>query len=112
MIESLFTGSGVWGPLVWTGAFFFALTLVYWIRSHGESSYSEGTEQTKPYLSGQEAPTGEGLQVKSDNVYWGFLETFEPCLRRLRDFHSGIVNDYMGWFFVVMAVLLVVLTVT
>lgn len=111
MIESLLTGAGVWGPLVWTGAFFFVVLLVYWIRSHGESSYSEDTEQTKPFLSGQEAPTGEDLHVKSDNVYWGFLEAFEPCLRRLRNFHTGIVNDYMGWLFVTLAISFIVLTV-
>lgn len=112
MIESLLTGTGAWNPLIWLGSFFFAALLVYWIRSHGESSYSKDTEQTKPFLSGQKAPTGKGLQVKADNVYWGFLQAFKPCLRRLKNFHTGVINDYMGWLFVVMAISLIIVTVT
>ncbi len=111
-METLGTGAGVWNPVVWIVALIFAGLVAYWIRSKGETSYKEGTEQTKPFLSGEKAPPSDLMQVKSPNIYWGLTEALKDYFEPLKRNHTGIINDYMGWFMVVLAIGLIVVAIT
>jgi len=107
MIRSLFTGGGSWSPLIWSSAFFFLLLAALWFRKLGKETYKEGTDQTEPFLSGQEPPRVEQLHVASSNAYWGLTEALRNYLGPLEKLHSGVLNDYFGWLVVSLALGLV-----
>jgi len=52
ILNTLDTGSGFWNPLVWGTIILIAFIIGYTIRSFGKIGYKKGTEQTKPFLSG------------------------------------------------------------
>ncbi len=90
------TGSGFWSPLWWIAALGAAGLVVLIIRARGRSDYQKGTEQVKPFLSGQ--PEVEKQHVRASNVYWGFLEALKGYYRPLVQSHTGLINDYTTWF--------------
>jgi hypothetical protein len=102
------TGSGFWSPWVWVVSFL-ALLLIAWLfyRS-GEASYKKGTAQTDPFLSG--TPPKPGERVTASHIYWGFIEALKGYYRPLVRAHSGIVNDYLGWLILVMALVFILFT--
>lgn len=110
MFETLLTGSGSWNGWIWIIILLSGGITVYWIRSQGEGSYKENTGQTKPFLSGERAPSAEEGRLKSDNLYWGFLSALKNYFHPLQQFHTGQINDYFGWLTVTLAVILVTLT--
>lgn len=109
---SLVTGSGAWNPLVWIVAALICTVIIYWFRERGESSYKPETEQTKPFLSGEGTDRGEDILVRSSNVYWGLTKALRSYFQPLARFHTGVINDYMGWLMVVLAVGFIVISVT
>lgn len=100
MIGDLFTGYGVWNPLVWILVMAVALFFSYLIWRCGESDYDFGTEQTKPYLSGNDEPEKSEVHIRGGNLYWGFTSALKGYYERLIPIHSGIVNDYISWFLI------------
>lgn len=100
MIGTLFTGYGFWNPLVWLIVMLVALFFSYLIWRCGESDYDEGTEQTKPYLAGNDEPSKSDVHVRGGNLYWGFTDALKGYYERLIPLHSGIVNDYVSWFLI------------
>ena len=56
VIETLFTGFGGWNPVIWVAAFIIAAIIAWLIWLRGESDYKAGTEQTKPFISGNAEP--------------------------------------------------------
>jgi NADH:ubiquinone oxidoreductase subunit 6 (subunit J) len=101
MIDILMTQSGVWSPLVLVGAAIVVLIVSYIIRSTGNKKYKKGTEQTVPFFSGGRAPEAN---IRSENLYWGFFEAMKRYYARITRMHTGLVNDYIYAF-----VLLIVL---
>lgn len=104
---TLFTGYGYWNPLLWLAAAAGAtlLALLFWAR--GRKDYRRG-EGELPFLSGEEVP---GAHVGGGHLYWGFVEGLRPYVERLRAFHTGLVNDYVGWLVVILAVVLLLVLV-
>ncbi|MFH1063745.1 MAG: hydrogenase [Candidatus Woesearchaeota archaeon] len=107
MISAIQTNEGIWYPLVLIVASVLILLIVYIIRSIGNKRYKEGTAQTRPFLSGNlTEPEGD---LRSSDMYWGFFDAFAPVYRILMRCHTGIVNDYIGAFVVVLALLLIMI---
>ena len=107
MLETLVTGSGFWHPLLWLVALALALVVTLILRSLGQAGYQRGTEQTKPFLSGQ--PEKEKEHLRAGNIYWGFLEALKGYYRPLQAGHTGVVTDYLAWFVASLVVVTVVL---
>ena len=92
---------------MWLVSFILIIMLVYIIRAIGNKKYAKGTAQTKPFLSGNvEEPEGN---VRAGDIYWGFIDAFKALYKPLVKGHTGIVNDYVGVFVVVLAVLLLLI---
>jgi hypothetical protein len=107
MTGVLITGAGFWSPLVWLAAFLIVLAIVLLIRSTGRKKFRHGTDQTAAFFSGNEAPK---THVKAGNIYWGFFVTTGRYYRWLRRMHTGIVNDYVYSFVLIMVILLAAVT--
>ncbi len=102
------TPSGFWNPLLWI-IFLAIFGLVgYLIYSRGNSKYKPGTEQVKPYLSGNQEPDVEEVRVRAGDMYWGFLEALSGYYKVLKRMHTGDARDYILWYLGLGAVLLFV----
>lgn len=110
-ILTLITGTGFWNPIVWVIAFIIVLIVAYLLWMYGEKDYRKGTDQTKPFLSGNIEPDKADVHVRGGNLYWGFTEALDGYYSRLVPVHSGILTDYLLWFLGVMAVVIVVVGV-
>jgi hypothetical protein len=97
----------IWDPIAWLIAAVLILLIVYIIRSVGDKRYEKGTAQAKPFWSGNiKEPEGT---AGSTDLYWGFMDSFSALWKPLMRMHTGIANDYLGAFVVVLAVVLVVI---
>jgi flagellar basal body-associated protein FliL len=105
---TLESGSGFWNPILWILIMFIAFLFLYGIRGYGRKTYKKRTEQTKAFLSGNEEPSPEEMQVKASNLYWGFTTSLKSVYTVLRKMHTGNVSDYVLWFVVILAVLFLV----
>lgn len=103
------TNSGFWNPLVWGTIIVIAFFLIYTIRSFGKTGYKKGTEQTKPFLSGNIEGDKDKMHVKASNMYWGFMEALKGVYNILTKMHTGDVRDYILWFIVIMGIFFVIL---
>ncbi len=88
------------------GFFFVFLFLGLVIYLFGNRSFrsEEGKEDT--YTCGEPF---KKISVRSDNFYQAIIEN--TGLRRLREFHTGRVSDYLLWMVVGMAIILVMILV-
>lgn len=96
------TGSGAWAPLLWAAGFVVAVAIALLVRSRGEKGYKKGTAQEEPFFSGNAAPE---KGIGEANAYWGFFAAMEKYYNWAREMHSGIVNDYV-YAFVILVLLL------
>jgi len=103
MISMLETGTGFWNPILWLIAFSVIAVIILYIRSLGREGYKKGSEQTMVFFSGNLPPE---KPVKSSNVYWGFFEATKRYYKVIRGFHTGIVNDYVYIFIIVLVALM------
>jgi hypothetical protein len=111
LLAPMLTGYGVWNPVAWLTAFIAAAIIVYLIWKTGESSYKRGTEQGRPYLSGNAEPDKGAVHIRASNLYWGYLEALKKYYDTIVPAHSGILTDYMVWFVAVTALLLLIIGV-
>ena len=111
LIAPMLTGYGVWAPVAWLIAFLVATSVVYLIWKRGESSYKKGSEQGRPYLSGNAEPEKGAVHIRASNLYWGFLQALKGYYDAVVPIHTGDLTDYMVWFVAVTAVLLVIIGV-
>jgi hypothetical protein len=112
ILETLETPSGYWDPLMWLFGLAVAIGFALFIRSLGEKSYLKGTEQTKPFISGNPELSKSASQVRASNLYWGFMESLESYYSKLMRFHTGNVNDYvllLVWVIAVMFLVVILL---
>jgi len=109
ILNTLDTGSGFWNPLVWGTIILIAFIIGYTIRSFGKIGYKKGTEQTKPFLSGNIEGDKEKSHIKASNLYWGFTESLKGVYSSLTKIHNGNINDYILWFIVIMGIFFIVL---
>ncbi len=104
---TLETGYGAWSPLVWLAAFAVTMVIALLIRSTGESRYKKDSNQTKPFISGNEAPQ-DAYHIRAGNLYWGYLEALKGYYQKLVPLHTGIMTDYVLWMFGVVAIMLLI----
>jgi hypothetical protein len=98
----------MWDPIAWTVAFLLIVAVVLIVRAAGNKRYEKGG-MTKPFLSGNvKEPEGT---VGAGDVYWGFTHSFRWIIESLTRMHTGITNDYVGAFVVVLAILLVIILI-
>ncbi|MDI6917203.1 MAG: hypothetical protein QMC80_05345 [Thermoplasmatales archaeon] len=109
MFGILETGYGFWSPIIWIITIIVIGIILYIIWHLGEPAYKKGTEQTKPFLAGMPEPSKEAVTVRADNVYWGFKEALKHYYGPMIKTHSGIINDYISWFVVVLAIVFVII---
>ncbi len=107
---TLETGSGLWNPLAWLIAAIVLFIIAYWIRTFGEKGYKKGTDQEKIFFAGNEAPAVEAQHVRAANLYWGFKEGIGRWFEMLRDMHTGLATDYVLWFILTLAVILIIIS--
>ncbi len=102
-------GYAFWNPIIWVIAFVVVMAVAYFLRSRGQKKYKKDTAQTKIFLCGEEVPEAEQRHVRAGNVYWGFFETLKGYYNGVLKPHTGIINDYIIWFIVVMAISTIIL---
>ncbi len=106
MIELIGT-TRMWNPLVMVAALLLILLVVYLIRSMGNKKYAVGTAQVKPFWSGNlKEPEGT---LGANDLYWGFMDAFGVLWKHLVRMHTGNINDYIGAFVVMLALLLMII---
>ncbi len=105
MAGFIMTSSGFWNPVLWIAAMIVMAVIAYVIRSGGNNRHKEGTQRL-PFYSGNKV---ERSHIKAGNIYWGFFETLERYYTLLRRMHTGIVNDYVYSFVIVVVVLAVIM---
>ncbi len=101
---TLYTGSGYWNPVVWLCALALLSLIAYLFWRRGEGAYRRGTEQTKPFLSGNAEPPKEQVHLRSGHLYWGYTNALRKYYEALVPVHTGIMNDYILWFLGALAV--------
>jgi hypothetical protein len=110
-LRTLWTGSGLWNPLVWGISIIIAFLIIYIIRGFGKKGYKKDTEQTKSFLSGNPEYEKEKMHVKGSNVYWGFTESLKWVYKILDNMHTGNVSDYVLWFLIITGLFFIILGV-
>lgn len=108
MIGLLSTGFGFWNPLVWIVVMAVALLISCIILKFGRKDYDKESEQTKPYLSGNDEPSASDTHIRGGNLYYGFTRALKGYYDKLTPIHSGILNDYIGWFLIGLVIIFVV----
>jgi len=102
-------GYDFWNPIVWVIAFVVVMAVAAVFRSQGQKKYKKDTGQAQVFLCGEEVPEAEQRQVKARNVYWGFFETLKGYYNAILKPHTGIINDYIMWFIVVVAISIIII---
>jgi len=99
----------VWSPLIFLGVFLVLFVLLWLYSRMWNLSYNKGM-QREPFISGNEETPG--VQLKGDGLCWGFFQALPGYYAKMREMHSQMVNDYIYWFVIVLAIVLVVVGVT
>jgi len=108
---SLTSGFGIWDPVLWVLAIIIGLVIAWILWSSGVSAFKKGTEQARPYLSGNAEPPKGEVHIRAGNLYWGFTEGIKGDYQRLVPLHTGIMTDYLLWMFWVAGILLIIVMV-
>ncbi len=108
-MNAINTGFGIWSPVVWTLLFLGVLGIGFWIWGAGRKDYKKNSDQTKPFLAGNEEPDPARLHVSGDHLYWGMTAGLRAYYDRIREWHTGVLSDYFAWFIGVLAVVFIVI---
>lgn len=103
---TLFTGFGMWNPLIWIIAFVIIYLIVEFFRDHGNAKTKREGDALEPFVSGNPI-TDEAMHIKASNVYWGFTEAMKGYYKTLTKMHTGIMSDYVYWYIGVLAIIIV-----
>jgi hypothetical protein len=107
----LSSGYGLWDPILWVIAFIIGIVIAWMLWKSGVSSYKKGSEQGRPYLSGNAEPAKGEVHIRASNLYWGFTEGIKGYYQRVVPLHTGIATDYLLWIFWVTGILLIIVMV-
>lgn len=105
LVTTLSTGSGFWNPVLWLVALIITIIIAYLIWARGEESYKAGTEQVKPFISGNPEQGKGAVHIRGGNLYWGFTDALQGYYRQMIPLHTGILTDYLLWILWVTVVL-------
>jgi len=105
---ALSTGPSAWQPLAMAAGASAIIAVVLLLRLFGRKSFKYSKEKAMPFYSGNTVTEKE--RVRASDFFWGFFEAFKGYYARMRELHSGIVNDYVLWFVIVASLVLVSLS--
>jgi len=105
---TLETGYGVWNALYWLLSLCVLFLIVYFIYWRGEKTVKTSQDQGRPFLAGS-ITSKEKTHVRASNVYWGFTEALKGYYVPSQKGHTGNVNDYISWFILVLAVIMILI---
>lgn len=98
-----------WSPLLWLGIFFglFAVAMVIG-KLFFRNDYNTVDQQSLPFYSGT---SNKMLQlITASNLFWGFKHTLEAYFDILKRLFISDVEDFIQWFIIIVAVMLLILT--
>ena len=72
----------------------------------------KGTNQTKPFISGNPEISKEDSHIGASHIYWGFTEALKGYYKPLIKLHTGNINDYSGWIVLVLAIIFIIVGVS
>ncbi|MCD6415063.1 MAG: hydrogenase [Candidatus Diapherotrites archaeon] len=99
----------LWDPIFFLWLLSLIAVLVYLFGRLWNNSYNKG-EQVEPFLSGNEEQ--ESNYPHASDMYWGFTEALKDYYVSMKEMHSNVVNDYVYWFVVVLALTMLVVVVS
>ncbi len=102
-------GHAVWNPAVWLIALVLLTAGSVWLRSRGRKDYKKDTAQTDVFISGTEVAAPEQRHIAARNIYWGFFSALQGFFRFITRPHTGIINDYVLWFVIVLVAAILIL---
>lgn len=108
---TLNTGTGYWNAVCWIVFFLLLSLIVFLIRALGRKDYKKGTDQTKVFFSGNEVPEVSAQHVRADNIYWGYKKALERYYKAINAIHTGFAPDYVMWYVICTALMLIVIVV-
>ncbi len=98
-----------WHPLVLILLALIVAVVVYLLYRMGNPSYKETKYKREPFLSGNRSPEdSDALHIGGSNLYWGFTRALKNYFEPLVKGHTGILNDYLYWLIITIAVVMVV----
>ncbi len=107
---TLLTGYGFWNPLLWLAflLIFGGISYFLWALK-GNPACKPGTEQVKPFISGNPEPAKDLVHIRARHIYWGFVEGLQGYYSFARKMHTGDVRDYALWYLGVGVIILILL---
>ena len=109
LITTLKTGAGYWSSLLLLVVMALCFLLAFWVRKQGNHDYHKRTMQTQPFISGNALSNPEDGHIGADNLFWGFTHALRHYYELAEAAHTGRVNDYAGWFVLVLAFLMIII---
>ena len=99
-----------WHPLVLILLGLIVGFVVYLIYKTGNPSFKKTKYKREPFLSGNTSPEeSQAVHIGGSNLYWGFTQALNRYFKPLVGAHTGLVNDYLYWMIITMAIVMVVL---
>ncbi len=95
----------IWNPMV----FFFIISFIgLAIYRISRKSRPRKGEKHMIYTCGEDMEP-EDLNIPPETFYEYFIDLFK--IKKLRKWHSGVLNDYLLWIFVAMVVLIILMVI-
>ncbi|MFP4000287.1 MAG: hydrogenase [Thermoplasmata archaeon] len=99
-----------WNPLVMILIGLIVGIVVYLIYRMGNPSYKDTEHKRESFLSSNAPPEeSKALHLGGSNLYWGFTQALQRYFKPLVSAHTGVINDYLYWLLITMALVMVVL---
>jgi len=98
----------MWSPIAFILVLVLTALVAYMFYSLGNPAYKRTKHKGEPFISGNAPPKDVRLiHVGGDNVFWGFTHALRKYLDPLVKGHTGILNDYVYWMVITMALVLI-----
>lgn len=94
----------LWDPILFLWLLTFLALLVYIFGKFWNLSYNKGV-QREPFFSGNEET--DETHPRASDIYWGFMVALSSYYKDMKKIHTNNVNDYVYWFVIVLALVLV-----
>ncbi len=98
----------MWSPIALIAVVLLMGLITYMIYNLGNPTYKRTKHKGEPFISGNKPPSDlSTIHVGGDNVFWGFTHALRKYIDPLVKGHTGIVNDYVYWFVITLALVLI-----
>ncbi len=108
LAEAKYTFAGAWNPAFWLVLFVIVLlgvTVAMMIGKSGRGAATAIADDKHDTFFGGEKNTFS--QVGGGDLFWGFKYNFRRYLNVMGNAHSGVVNDYVTWGVIDLALIIV-----